>query len=102
MSKFRKQMDDVLLFADVFFALHVDIKQFISVFQILYFRTDPEHLILRLAMPIPEIVEYFLDADHAAVNASPAAELVEENSGRGSVRRHAEGGSEVPQCQLCS
>ena len=90
MSKFRKQMDDVLLFADVFFALHVDIKQFISVFQILYFR------------PIPEIVEYFLDADHAAVNASPAAELVEENSGRGSVRRHAEGGSEVPHCQLCS
>ena len=59
----------------------MDIKQFISVFQILYFRTDPEHLILRFGMPVPEIVEYFLDTDHAAVDAAPTAELVEENSG---------------------
>ena len=72
--------------------LDINIKVFFPVLCIHQFVRQAEHLLFGEDAFISEIIEHFLDTDHALVDSALVPELIENDARRCCVGRHPESG----------
>ena len=91
-SGYIQKDHNVLLFGNPFHALYVDIEILFSFTGVCRFQGDPEGLLSGHRGTVAEVIQHFLNADHALVDPSAVAELIEHDAGGSRIGGHAEGG----------